>query len=92
MNTVDTWNEAIEKSIESLRGRAKLDQVYARLPRFIELSEDDRREAEWGGRLMYQHRVRYACSQLVKDGRLVRVGRGDYALPGWPTRPTRLSG
>ena len=76
-----TWEDAILTAIQSLGGRADLQQIYERLPRFVDLSADHLRETKWGGRPAYQHTVRYLVSSMTRSGKLVRVARGTYGLP-----------
>ena len=78
-----TWGMAILRCINSLGGAAHLQQIYERLPNFIDLTEMHLRATKWGGRPAYQHQVRSHITNLCQDGELIRISRGFYALAVW---------
>ena len=77
---MNTWEIAILKSINSLGGEAKLQDVYKRLSKFIQLTEEHKKETRWGGRPMYEHEVRSCVANLYQTGELDRILRGRYRL------------
>ena len=75
------WDFAILQIINDLGGDGCLQEIYARLEEFYELSVDDLRETVYSGRPAYQHQVRSFVSKLWrKKGYLVRLERGCYSL------------
>jgi len=77
---MNTWEMAILKSIQSLGGKAGLQQIYKRIPYFNPLTEKHRRETRWGRRPAYQHQARSHISNLRRRGELIRTSRGCYSL------------
>lgn len=77
---MNIWEVSILKSIASLGGEATLSQIYDRIQSFIEMTENDLKETQWGGRPAYQHQVRSHISNLCQEGSLRRLSRGRYVL------------
>ena len=71
---MNIWEEAILKSLDSLGGEADLQEIYKRLPDFIELSKEHLKPTKWGGRPAYEYQVRSHITNLCQAGQLVRVG------------------
>ena len=49
------WEEVIYRSIESLGGEADLQEIYEKLPDFIDLTERHLKMIKWAGRPAYHH-------------------------------------
>ena len=77
---MNVWEIAILKSIKSLGGKAKLQQIYERLPGFKPLTEKNKRITKWG-EPAYQHQIRAYISKLWhKKGELIWISKGCYSL------------
>ena len=82
---MENWQYAINKIIERAGGEADLQYIYAQLPDFMELTENQLRETIWGGRPAYQHTVRSYISNMCKSGLLRNVSRGRYKIIEYST-------
>lgn len=80
---MNTWEIAILKSIESLGGKAELQQIYEKFPEpngFRPLTEENKRITIWN-EPEYQHQIRVRVWVLWhKKGELTQIVRGDYFL------------
>ncbi len=52
---MDVWQQAILESVGSLGGEAGLQEIYAELPRHIQLTKEHLAPTKYGGRPAYQH-------------------------------------
>ena len=77
---MNVWEMSILKSIASFGGEAPLPQIYERIHSFIEMTNNDLRETQWGGRPAYQHQIRSHISNLCQERSLRRLSRGRYTL------------
>lgn len=77
---MNSWELAILRAVQRLRGEADLPRLYAELPTLVTLTPEHLRETIWGGRPAYQHQVRSHISNLCEAGDLRRVGRGRYRI------------
>lgn len=67
---------AILKSIESLGGKAKNQQIYKELSNFRQLTEEHLRKSKHGKYPAYQDGVRFNLSDLRQAGELKRISKG----------------
>ena len=74
------WEGVIYHIIESLGGEARLQEIYKKLPDFIDLTEGHLRITKWGGRPAYHHIVRSYISNMCQDKLLQSVSRGRYKI------------
>ena len=79
-NNNDVWTIAILKSINSLGGHAHYQQLFKKLPDFINLTDEHLKPTKWGGRPAYRHQVRSHVANLCQTGDLQWVSRGCYAV------------
>lgn len=78
---MNTWEIAILKVIQSFNGEAELQQIYNKVPDFIQLTEEHlRRNPMYGNKPNYTHQVRSHISDLCQAGELIRISRGLYIL------------
>ncbi len=78
---MNVWEIAILDSIKSLGGKAKLQQIYERLPNFKPLAEKASRiMPKYGKRPLYHHWVRSHIKDLCQKDELERISRGRYSL------------
>lgn len=77
---MEYWEALIYQCIESMGGEADLQEIYRRLPDFIDLTERNLRITKWGGRPAYHHIVRSYISNMCQSGLLQRVSRGQYRI------------
>ncbi len=79
---MSVWEKAILRSVDSRGRSADKQSIYSTLESgaFIQLTEDNLRPTQWGGRPAYQHQVRSYLSNLVRSGDLHRIERGTYQL------------
>ncbi len=76
---MNRWEIAILKSIESLGGGAKNQQIYKELlsfKKFLNITEKHFRESKHGRYPAYQDGVRSHLSNLQQAGELKRISRG----------------
>ena len=77
------WEIAILKSIKSLGGEAKNQQIYEELLNFkcfLKLTEEHLRKSKHGRYPAYQDGVRSNLSDLRQAGELIKILRGRYCL------------
>lgn len=74
------WEGVIYHIIESLGGEACLQEIYKKLPDFIDFTERHSRITKWGERPAYQHIVRSYISNMCQSGLLRRTSRGCYKI------------
>ena len=74
----EMWEYSILQCINSLGGGADLQQMYNKIPDFIELTKEHWKEKY--GRPAYQHQIRSHIANLCQSGDLVRISRGCYSL------------
>ena len=55
-----------------------LERIYKKIPDFIELNENHRKEQY--GRPAYQHQIRSHIANLCQSGNLINISRGEYSL------------
>ena len=79
------WEGIIYRSIESLGGEADLQEIYNKLPDFIDLTEGHLRMTKWAGRPAYHHIVRSYISNMCQSGLLHRTLRGRYKITEYTT-------
>ncbi len=81
---MNRWEIAILKSIESLGGEAKNQQIYKELlsfKKFLNMTEKHLRKSKHGRYPAYQDGVRSNLSNLRQAGELKRISRGQpYSL------------
>ena len=78
---MNNWEIAILKVIKSFNGEAELQQIYNKIPDFIQLTEEHLRiNPMYGNRPNYTHQVRSHISNLCQAGELIRRLRGFYIL------------
>ena len=70
----------IYQSIESQGREACLQEIYNRLPDFIDFTERHLRATKWGERPAYQHIVRSYISNMCQSRLLRRTSRGCYKI------------
>lgn len=76
----EMWEYFILRCIDSLGGKVYLEQIYKKIPEFIELNEDHWKEQY--GRPAYQHQIRSHIANLCQSGNLDKISRGEYSLTG----------
>lgn len=74
----EMWEYFILRCIGSFGGKAYLEQIYKKIPEFIELNEDHRKEQY--GRPAYQNQIRSHIANLCQSGNLDKISRGEYSL------------
>ena len=74
------WEMHIYQSIESLGGQACLREIYEKLNKRLDLSENHLRLTKWGERPACHHEVRSYISNMCQSGLLQRVSRGCYKI------------
>jgi len=74
------WGWVIYHTMESLGGEADLQEIYRKLPDFIDLTERHLRLTKWGGRPAYHHIVRSYISNMCQDELLQWISRGRYKI------------
>jgi restriction endonuclease Mrr len=74
------WEGVIHHTLELLGGEADLQEIYGKLPDFIDLTEGHLRITKWGGRPAYHHIVRSYITNMCQSGLLQRVSRGRYKI------------
>ena len=74
------WEGVIYHTIESLGREADLQEIYKKLPDFIDLTEEHLRITKWGERPAYHHIVRSYISNMCQSGLLRRTLRGRYKI------------
>ena len=80
---MNVWEIAILKSIKSLGGEAKLQEIYERLrlPDFKQLTEKASKIIpKYGKRPSYHNWVRSYITDLCQNDELKRISRGRYSL------------
>lgn len=77
---IGNWEGAILQAIDEHEGQANLQQVYKAIPRLVNLTGEQLRETQWGGRPAYQHGIRSYVSKMRHSGELARTGVGEYQL------------
>lgn len=77
---MEYWEQAIYRSIESLGGQADLQEIYKKLPAFIDLTEGHLGITKWGERPAYHHIVRSYISNMCQSGLLHKTSRGRYKI------------
>ncbi len=78
---MNRWEIAILKSMKSLGGKAKNQQIYKELlnfKRFLNITERHLRITH--GRSAYKHEVRSNIANLKQAGELKWISRGRYSL------------
>lgn len=81
------WEEAIYKTIEMLGGEADLQDIYAKLPDLMELTDRHLEITKWGGRPAYHHIVRSYISNMIESGLVRRLARGRYKIIKYLANP-----
>ncbi len=76
----EMWEYSILQCIDSLGGKADLQQIYKKIPYFIELSDEHWKKTY--GRPAYQHQIRSHITNLCQSGNLAKISRGCYSLTG----------
>lgn len=76
----EMWEYFILRCIDSLGGKAYLEQIYKKIPEFIELSEDHCKEQY--RRPAYKNQIRSHIANLYQSGNLDKISRGEYSLTG----------
>lgn len=80
---MNRWELAILKSIESLGGEAKNQQIYKELlnfKKFLNMTENHLKKSAYGRYSAYQDSVRSNLSNLWQVGELIKISRGCYRL------------
>lgn len=74
----EMWEYSILQCIDSLGGKAYLDQIYKEISEFIELTKEHWKEQY--GRPTYQNQIRSHIANLCQSGNLDKISRGEYSL------------
>jgi len=74
------WEIAILRTINSLGRNVTNKEVYDRISRFIDLTENDLKATRYGGRPAYVHEIRKYISDLVKSGDLIKIKTGVHSI------------
>ncbi len=79
------WEQEILAALTALGGAGSLQDIYQWLEGNGSLADKDL--SDWGGvGPMYQHTVRGYLTNMCRSGQVVRVGRGQYRIPGLSRR------
>lgn len=82
---MQNWEGVIYHIIELLGGEADLQEIYKKLPDYIDLTEKHLRPTKWGGRPAYHHEVRSYISNMCQCGLLHRISIGRYKITEYTT-------
>ncbi len=80
---MQNWEAVIYHTIESLGGEADLQEIYDKLPNFIDLTEGHLKATQWSGRPGYHHIVRSYISNMCRASLLHRTSRGHYKITSY---------
>lgn len=80
---MQNWEGVIYHTIESLGGEADLQEIYDKLPDFMDLTEGHLRVTKWGGRPAYHHIVRSYVSNMCRSSLLRSTSRGHYKITAY---------
>lgn len=75
------WENLILDVISRLGGEADMTEIYKWIETNVDLTERQLEDSGYQGRPRYQHALRSYASNMVCDGKLVRVSRGRFRMP-----------
>jgi len=77
----DTWNEAIIEAMRNTKQRVvSLQTIYEQMKLHPLVTPYHKQEWTPDGQLRYENQIRRCLTDLVKEQRVKRVGRGKYSL------------
>lgn len=74
----ERWEYSIIQCIDSLGGKAHLQEIYKKITHYIDLTTEHLKESF--ERPSYQHQIRSHISNLCQSGELTRISMGCYSL------------
>lgn len=79
---VESWKEIALQAVLSLGGREiQLEDIYKEVTRHPRVTPYYREPWKPGGQPRYQCWTRRVLTELVREGKLIRVSMGSYSVP-----------